>query len=978
VPFRVASAAGVTSARERLSVPRGMENIATALAEPGERNVAFAVGAALVVFFATLLPFASVHLADIPAFVPAIFSAAALAQILTAILLFVQWRITGLAQLALLAIAFGVAALAGTAWLLSYPEVSAPHSFLGSAPHSTGWLFALEQFVFGALVIAYAMLDRFPRTVSRRDMRLVGGLVFGVVLVAIAACMIFSEALPPTSVGRSLTPVWTRVLIPFLIGEYVLVLAIVASTGIRTVAHVWVFVVCSCELLEIVSSGSVSAARFTVGWYEGRIEHLVSASLLLYVFFVKINDLLVRLASRNRRLTERTQVDAAAIAEGEQRYRLLTNALPQLIWTTDRRGELDYVNDRWTQFSGLTLAQSQRAGWLSVVHPDDRDSVGTRWERALAGGEPLTLEYRVRQRANGRYRWFLINALAVKDTRGAIARWIATSTDIDAAKRLEERESFLALVGDRLAASIDIATTLNTVKAFALPQLCDWCQIDLVDEDGRFVPAAVGSVDPADAALLETLVGHPVEAATQEALERIVSSGEPVVIAEPHQFADTLPNARDRAVYRRIRSAAAIIVPLWSGESGIGALSLVFSTERQISFDEVALARDFARRAALALEHARLYARERATADALQRAMLPAQLPLLEHVKFSASYSAASESQRVGGDFYDAFELPDGRVALTIGDVTGHGLQAAVIMGEIRQALRAAAFERAEPSAILDRASRLLVASGRTVFVTAIFGVLDTQTGKFAYSTAGHPPPLLFDGRRVIRLASSGLPIGLRDDDGVDFSLTLHAPCTLTLFTDGLIEFTRDLDEGEQRIEAAIRELDGSETEHLAAAIMKRVLGSDEATDDIAILTATVDRFPAEITGEEREWRFLSTDARAASLARREIGELVAQSRPTEAFAAELTFGELIANAVRHAPGLVVARCRISACRVATIELDDAGSGFVPAPIPADLFAETGRGLAMLRRLAADVVVASAPGGGASVRVRLHGEPALN
>lgn len=953
-----------------------MENIATALAGQGERNVAFAVGATLLVFFGALLPFAATRLPEVPAFVPAVFAAAALAQILTAILLFVQWRITGLAQLALLAIAFGVSALTGAAWLLTYPEVFAPRGLLGSAPRSTGWLFALEQCLFGALVIAYAMLDRFPRPVSRRAMRIVAGLVFGGTIVAVAALMVFNDALPPTSIGRTLTPIWTRVVIPFLIGEYVVVLAVVASTGIRTVAHVWVFVLCSCELLEIVSSGSISAARFTVGWYEGRVEHLVSASLLLYVFFVKINDLLVRLASRNRRLTERTQVDAAAIAEGEQRYRLLTNALPQLIWTTDRHGELDYVNDRWTQFTGLTVAQSQHAGWLSAVHPDDRAAVRASWDQGLTAGRPLTLEYRICERANGRYRWFLINALAVHDTRGAIARWIATSTDIDAAKRIEERESFLALVGERLAASIDIATTLNTVKEFALPQLCDWCQIDLIDEDGRFVPAAVGSVNPADTVLLETLVGRAVEAGTQEALERIVSSGEPVVLGAPQQFADALPNPRDRAVYRRIASSAAIIVPLWSGESGIGALSLVYSTERHITVDEVSLARDFARRAALALEHARLYERERATADALQRAMLPAALPLLEHVKFSASYSAASESQRVGGDFYDAFELPDGRVALTIGDVTGHGLQAAVIMGEIRQALRAAAFERAEPSAILDRASRLLVASGRTVFVTAIFGVLDTQTGHFAYSTAGHPPPLLFDGRRVIRLASSGLPIGLRDDDGVDFSLSLHAPCTLTLFTDGLIEFARDLDEGERRIEAAIRELDGTETEHLAAAIMKRVLGSDEATDDIAILTATVQRFPKEIAGEEREWRFLSTDARAASLARREIGELVAQRRPGESFAAELAFGELIANVVRHAPGLVKARCRVAPDGEATIELDDAGSGFVPAPIPADLFAETGRGLALLRRLADDVNVGSAPGGGASVCVRLNGRPA--
>jgi hypothetical protein len=486
------------------------------------------------------------------------------------------------------------------------------------------------------------------------------------------------------------------------------------------------------------------------------------------------------------------------------------------------------------------------------------------------------LEYRIREAAGGRYRWFLMNVLAIRDARGAFARWIATSTDIDIAKRIEERESLLATVSDRLASSIDIATTLNSVKELAVGQLCDWCQIDLIDEDGRFVPAAVASVDPAETDVLAALVGRPVEAQTQDALERIVASGEPVVIGDPHMVATA------------VASSSAIIVPLSNGESRIGTLWLVFSRDRAISLDDVGFARDFARRAALALEHARLYERERATADALQRAMLPAQLPQLEHVHFSASYSAASETQRVGGDFYDAFALPDGRVAVTIGDVTGHGLEAAVIMGEIRQALRAAAFERAEPSAILDRASRLLVASGRTVFVTAIFGVLDTQTGCFAYATAGHPPPLLFDGKRVIRLPSSGLPIGLREDDGVDFSLTLHAPCTLTFFTDGLIEFARDLDEGERRIEAAIRELSGTDTEHLAAAIMKRVLGPDEATDDIAILTATVDCFPAEVAGEAREWRFLSTDARAAALARREIGELVAQHRPAERYAAEL------------------------------------------------------------------------------------------
>ncbi len=951
-----------------------MENIATAVATPRERNVAIGLGAVVLLIFALLVPVSAHRLPEIPSFIPAVFSAISLAQILTAVLFFVQWRITGLAQLAMLAIAYGVAAVTGVAWMLVYPNVFAANGLLGARPHTSGWLYFLDQMCFGAAIVAFAMFERSPRAISRTNMRTVAVLVFAAIFAAVAACIRFGDSLPATSVGRSLTPIMADVLVPFLIGEYVVVLVVIASARIRTVAHVWLFVVALCLLSEYVSA-SIADERFSLGWYAGRFDHLVAGSLLLYVFFVKINDLLVRLASRNARLTERTEIDAVAIAEGEQRYRLLANTLPQLIWTTDARGNLEYVNDRWIAYAGLDLAQSNDEGWLRAVYPDDRDGTADRWRAALASGDPLSREYRLCD-ASGRCRWFLLNALAVRDGRGKTVRWIATSTDIDVAKRIEERESFLSTVSERLAASIDIATTLNSVTGLVVPRLGDWCQIDLIDEDGRFVPAAAASVRPAETALLRTLVGRPVESDMQSALERIVARGEPIVIPNARAFATTLPNARDRDVYRQLAAAAAIIVPLWNGDAGIGTLSLVFGSDRTISGDDVSFVRDVARRAALSLEHARLYERERATADALQRAMLPAQLPHLEHIRFSASYSAASESQRVGGDFYDAFALPDGRVALTIGDVTGHGLEAAVIMGEIRQALRAAAFELAEPSAVLDRASRLLVASGRTVFVTAIFGALDMQTGRFSYATAGHPAPLLFDGTQVIKLASSGLPIGLREDDGVDFTLNLHAPCTLTLYTDGLMEFGRDLEDGERRIEAAIAELAGAGIEQLAAAIRQRVLAAEDATDDIAILTATIDRFPAEAPGEEREWRFLSTDARAAGLARREIGALVARRLPHEQYAAELAFGELIANAVRHAPGPVVARCTIDRDGSATIQLDDAGPGFVPVATAVGMFAEHGRGLQLLHCLSREVHVGTSAGGGASVRVRLNNDAA--
>ena len=351
--------------------------------------------------------------------------------------------------------------------------------------------------------------------------------------------------------------------------------------------------------------------------------------------------------------------------------------------------------------------------------------------------------------------------------------------------------------------------------------------------------------------------------------------------------------------------------------------------------------------------------------------MLPAVLPQLENVSFSASYSAASETRRVGGDFYDAFMLPNGRVALTIGDVTGHGLEAAVIMGEIRQSLRAlASFAGAAPSQILDRASRLLVASGRPVFVTAVYGVLDSRTGIFEYATAGHPSPVVYDGHVLQRLPGSGLPIGLRDGEGVDFSLALPPACRIVLYTDGLIEFGRDLDEGERRLDAAIVSL-ASTSVGIAGAIMQRVLGEDAPTDDIAILTATIRALPERAYDAMRGWKFASSDERTAVLVRHEVGALVAAWTGSEAHrpSGELALGELFSNVVRHAPGPL--EVRLIATRAgAELSVSDRGPGMHPALHAPDALAESGRGLHLVRELADDMLIEAGPSGGTTVRAR--------
>jgi PAS domain S-box-containing protein len=948
---------------------RAMENIATAPASPADRLTAVWLGVGILACFAAIAPMSDMRLGTIAAFVPAILSAAVLAQVLTAILLYVQYRISRRTPLALLALAYGASSVLVTCYMLTFPGVFSTTGLFNATLQSAAWFAIFERETFALLLIAFAASDRFGWSANRSGVRWIfAGVVLWLVAIVVAA---ITAPLPSLIVDGHATGLWYRVIVPVNIVSSIAAIVLLAIGGLRTVTQVWMIVVALIYCCETVTNAFFSGGRYTLGWYTGRSFALLAASVLLAVFMVKINDLMFRLTRRNRTLAERTEIAELEAAEGELRYRSLANVVPQLIWTANAIGEIDYVNDRWVDFTGMDVGETRSAGWLNALDERGRMTPRMAWNEALRQGRPFGGEYRLREAISGKLRWFLVDVIPMHDESGAIARWIGSSTDIDRSKRTEEREAFLAAAGDRLSASLDLTTTLATIADVIIGPMAGWARVDLLGEDGRFVNVNAGSTLATEDALLRPLLNHRVSPDLQSIFASALVRGEPIV---EHDIAVLAGSARG------LRGASAILVPLLSGDATLGVLTLVNADAIVPDDEDLAVARDFGRRAAQALDHARRYERERTTADSFQRAMLPQSLPALDNVSFSASYSAASETRRVGGDFYDAFVLGDGRVALTIGDVTGHGLEAAVIMGEIRQSLRAAAsFEDADPSSILDRASRLLVGSGRGIFVTAIFGVLDTRTGVFEYATAGHPSPVMFDGTTTTRLAASGLPIGLRDGDGVDFSITLPPACTIVLYTDGLIEFARDLDEGERRLDDAIAALAATAGDDIAGSIMQRVLGSDEANDDIAILTATIHSLPDPALEELRRWRFSSSDNRTGALVRHEVGRLVAHwtGCSDRRYDGELAFGEIFSNVVRHAPGTIEVELRATA-RGAELFVTDRGAGFIPPSQPAGAFDESGRGIELVRAVGDDVALRSNAHGGTTVHVTFARASVLN
>jgi serine phosphatase RsbU (regulator of sigma subunit) len=290
-------------------------------------------------------------------------------------------------------------------------------------------------------------------------------------------------------------------------------------------------------------------------------------------------------------------------------------------------------------------------------------------------------------------------------------------------------------------------------------------------------------------------------------------------------------SVRDAIDHIGILVGAAVILVLM--------ISLLFSTQQaslaaRVEAERLRTAEE--RREADILRSA--YLTEKRIADTLQEAFVQRPLPTHPTFRFSATYVPASEEAKVGGDWYDALEMPGNRVLFAIGDVTGHGIEAAVTMNRVRQTLVSSALFDPTPAALLQRVAKELY-TDKAPLVTAVAGYADASTYEFVYATAGHPPPLLIEPGRPPRMLDCGsLPLGaMPDNEYQTFRIQTVPGAMLVLYTDGAIEHSRDVIEGETILLAAAAEAARLEPPDPATFIHNAVFSGREIGDDVAILT---------------------------------------------------------------------------------------------------------------------------------------------
>ncbi|AOR35680.1 protein phosphatase [Streptomyces fodineus] len=626
---------------------------------------------------------------------------------------------------------------------------------------------------------------------------------------------------------------------------------------------------------------------------------------------------------------------------------------------------------------------AQRLGRrLAEIQPGiDSEGIETQMRRVLQTGRPVVGYEHVGQVRSAPHREtaHMMSFTRLDDDQGHPMGVYYTVVDITERHRARQRLALLDRAGEQIGRSLDIVRTAQELADVAVQGFADFVSVDLLESVLRGAEPEPGPRSDTERVPLRRAGHQSVDPGVPEAVVQIGDvatylAGSPPVrcltTGRPWRAEELDPLARkwatgipgDRAAtFLELGLHSGMIVPIRARGDTMGVTTF-FRRRRQDPFDEddLSLAEDLVSRAAVCVDNARRYTRERSAALVLQRSLLPHRLPEQDAVEVAACYRPADELTGLGGDWYDLIPLSGARVALVVGEVPGHGIDAAAAMGRLRTAVHTLAALDLPPEEVLahldDLVARTVGEEGERPGVAAAAGeqavgsgcvyvVYDPVDGRCTMAAAGHPAPavVLPDGTAGFVDLPQGPPLGAGGPPFEAVELALAEGSTLALHTDGLLAYGDDdgnLAADRERLRRTLEQPSSSLGAHCRSVVDALVPARPH--DDVALLMART-----RLLGDDRvaAWN-LAADPTVVADARKEATRQLTEWGLQElAFTTELVVSELVTNAIRHAEGPI--RLRLIRDRALICEVSDC-SATAPHLRHPRVTDEGGRGLLLV------------------------------
>ncbi|PTH84486.1 PAS sensor protein [Streptomyces sp. A244] len=640
------------------------------------------------------------------------------------------------------------------------------------------------------------------------------------------------------------------------------------------------------------------------------------------------------------------------------------------LYDTDLR--LRWANGDMERVMGLSEAEMRGLRVTEIVLDPESERTEEGMRAALRTGRPQELGAALHLAGHERESVWSVSLVPVRGSGGRLEGVLLSAHDVTEQYLSRQR---LVLVDDaslRIGSTLDLPRTAQELADVAVPRFADFVTVDLL-------PSIEGGEDPpegpphgpvmmrrvASQSVLEgcpeTVVPHGTVANYPErsTAARCLAEGRPVIEhITPAALADLDRTAPQRAArMRQFGFHSVLAVPMRARGLTLGVAT--FSRHRRpqrFEQDDLLLGQEITARAAVCIDNARRYTRERDTSLTLQNSLLPQQLPEQAALDVASRYLPASARAGVGGDWFDVIPLSGARVALVVGDVVGHGIQASATMGRMRTAVRTLADVDLPPDELLTHLDDLVnrLAGGADTMApldgdigaTCLYAVYDPVSRHCTVARAGHPVPALVrpDGTVEFLEVPAGPPLGLGGLPFESTELELAEGSLLVLYTDGLVENRgRDIDEGI----AAMRAVLGRPAHDLEATCddLLSTLLADRPSDDVALLVA---RTRALDASHVATWPVTQDPAAVAEMRKAACRQLSEWGLDEAAFVTELVVSELVTNAIRY--GRPPVELRLIYDRTLICEVSD-GSTTAPHLRRARTFDEGGRGLLLVAQL---------------------------